>query len=82
MKQEELKQLSTEDLKKKIKDGKFGTNLLFGIVIALFLAVLYRMVANGEFYSMILVPLALLITVFANYKQIKAMQQELDQRGE
>ena len=68
---ETRKQLSTEDLKKKIKDSKFGTNLLLGIVIALFLAVPYRLVvpyrmdAYGSLYSMIFVPVALLIIVFA-----------------
>jgi len=81
MKLEKLKSLSQEELEKKIDLTKMSTGFLMGIVIVFFVVTINQIIKTGEFDYFILIPIASVIFIVYNFREIKKMEKELKSRG-
>ncbi len=81
MNKEKLKELSLEELEKKVKTSKFGTGLLAGLILVLYIVTISSTIKNGEFDTMMIVAIALTFTVIYGFRNIKALEEEINNRN-
>ena len=77
MKKEEIKKLSIAELEKKESSLKLSTGFLTGILMVLFIVVLYGMIEDKKFDVMLIVPIALSTICVRNYGILRNIQSEL-----
>jgi hypothetical protein len=79
---EDLSQLSTEEIKKKLKDSRLVFGLFVGIFALIFVLAIVRLIYKNESFlsSGVLVQLCFLPICLNHYKQMKALKEELAKR--
>ncbi|OBS12354.1 redox-active disulfide protein 2 [Elizabethkingia miricola] len=79
MKNENLSELSTDDLRKKEKVTKLITSVFIGLLTLLFVLSIYITIKKG-FTPLFVVALALFPIVTLNLKNLKNIRNEIDSR--
>ena len=77
----EYNKWTTEQLQKQVKNLKFATGLLAGLLIVLLIATLYISVSEKRFHPLLITPLALSIVIPLNYKRARDINNEIDRRN-
>ncbi len=80
MTKENLGELTTEDLIKKKKQTSLATGMLAGILTVLLVVTIWQTINKG-FTALLIVPFALLPTLFKSYKSIGNIDNELKSRN-
>jgi len=77
---EKWKKLSTEELIKKEKTLTFTNGVTIGIVFFLFVTTIYSSIQNKKFDPLLVVAIACAAIIPINFKNIKAMKEEISRR--
>ena len=73
---------STEKLQKQLKALRFATGLLAGLLIVLLGTVIFISFKDKEINPLLVTPIALSAIIPLNYKRMKEMRQEIENRGQ
>ncbi|MGI9546711.1 MAG: hypothetical protein ACR2MM_05715 [Flavobacteriaceae bacterium] len=73
---------SSPQLEKQVKNLKFGTGLLAGLLIVLFGVALYLSIAEKRFHPVLVTPIALSVIIPLNFKRIKSINKEIERRND
>lgn len=79
MKTNKFEKYTTDQLKQKEKQLKLLSGMLLGMLLFLFAFIGYQSITKG-FNSLMIVPIALLPIVIANYGTAKNMKKEVQAR--
>ena len=71
---------STEKLQKQLKALRFATGLLAGLLIVLLGTVIFISFKDKEINPLLVTPIALSAIIPLNYKRMKEMRQEIENR--
>ena len=71
---------TTEKLQKQLKGLKFATGLLAGLLLVLLGVTLYSSFRNSEINPLLITPIALSVIIPINFKRMKEMKQEIEER--
>lgn len=80
MKNDELKKLSKEEIKKRINVFQLMNNVMVGFIAVVLVSIVVLMIQGKSFSPFVGSPLLLAIIVYANLRTIKGLKQELDNR--
>lgn len=72
---------NTAELEKQLKNLKFATGLLAGILIVLFGVTIYKSITEQRFHPLLVSPIALSAIIPINLKRMRNIRQEIDQRN-
>ena len=78
----DLSEMTTEELREKMKSGKTVSWFLAGVVVALSALSCYQYLKTGAFTILAMIPVVSLIIVVLTLANIKKIKQELAKRGE
>jgi len=80
----DLKEKTTAQLEKELKNLEMMNGITKGLLIVLFAACLYGLIYNNEsgtYTALIVVPIALSASIPMNFQKIKKLKLELDSRN-
>jgi hypothetical protein len=77
---EDLKKLSTGELKKKETQLKGITAFLIGIMIVGLAASVYLIITTKKFTGGLVISLSMAAILFTNYKNLKTLREEIKSR--
>lgn len=80
MKEEDLINLSTDELKEKEKSDRTNAFILAGLVLILLAFSIYDLIKTKEFSTMLVIAIALSAVVLSKYRGIRIMRKELNRR--
>ncbi len=72
---------TTEQLQKQVKNLKFATGLLAGILLVLLIATSYISVSEKRFHPLLITPVALSAIIPLNFKRVRDINNEIDRRN-